>query len=491
MLIKFIARGTGRARRASTYLLNEVDSAGRPRPGVEVLRGDPKLVAAAADALRFKRRYTSGVIAWAPEDRPTDAQIGRALDAFEKAAWAGLEPDRYCWSAVLHREEGGGCHAHVLAARVDLGTGKSLNIAPPGHRRLFDALRDWLNAEHGWAGPDGPERARDFQPGAGALAAVRSGGLKELAHAYLEQRIEAGAVRDRAGVVAALEEAGFQVPRRGENYLTVLDPDSGRRCRMKGRIYERDWTAEPERQAPEPHPGGPGADGPGDRAGIEEFRRELQAQVARRAAYHRERYPLPDPPPGAEPAPGLADPADRRAEPVDRDPGRELGGGELPVLEPPGPHGVGAGAAPDAFRAGERDGGNHAAPARPGSVPDPARGMEARAGADDRRRARLEAFKRLTRLINDGIGREAARRVLRAFKAIRRGAAAAVEARRALVAAGRGLERSGAILGRGVPDPQRRGAEPPMIAPAPGEGEARKPPPAPERPDATPEPDFF
>ena len=30
-----------------------------------------------------------------------------------------------------------------------------------------------------------------------------------------------------------------------------------------------------------------------------------------------------------------------------------------------------------------------------------------------------------------------------------------------------------------------------MTAPAPGEGEARKPTPAPERPDATPEPDFF
>ena len=490
MLIKFIARGAGRARRASNYLLKEVDSAGRARAGVEVLRGDPRLVAATADALRFKHRYTSGVIAWAPEDRPTDAQIGRALDEFERAAWAGLDPGRYCWSAVLHRDEGGGCHAHVLAARVDLATGKSLNIAPPGHRRLFDALRDWLNAENGWARPGDPERARDFQPGAGALAAARArgAGLKELAHAYLEQRVEAGAVRDRAGVVAALEEAGFQVPRQGEGYVTVLDPDTGRRCRMKGRIYGRDWTAEPGRQAPEPHPGGPGDDGPGDRVGAEELRRELQAQVRRRAALHRERYRLPDPPPGAEPAPGLADPAGRRAEPVGRDPGRELGDGALPVIEPPGPHAVGAGAAPDARRPGERDGGNHAAPARPGDVPDRPRGMEPRSGMEDRRRARLEAFKRLARLINDGIGKEAARRVLRAFEAIRRGAAAAVEARRALVAAGRGLERSGAVLGGRVPDPQSRGAEPPLTARAPGEGRARKPDAAP-RP--SPEPDFF
>ena len=32
--------------------------------------------------------HTSVVIAWAPEDRPTDAQIGAVLDEFEKTAWA-------------------------------------------------------------------------------------------------------------------------------------------------------------------------------------------------------------------------------------------------------------------------------------------------------------------------------------------------------------------------------------------------------------------
>ena len=73
-----------------------------------------------ADALPFEHRYTSGVIAWAPEDQPTDKQIEAVVDAFEKTAWAGLDFDRYAWTAVLHREEGGGAHVHVLAARCDL-----------------------------------------------------------------------------------------------------------------------------------------------------------------------------------------------------------------------------------------------------------------------------------------------------------------------------------------------------------------------------------
>ena len=41
-----------------------------------------------------ERKYTSVVIAWAPDDRPTDAQIEAVLDEFEKTAWAGLEPER-------------------------------------------------------------------------------------------------------------------------------------------------------------------------------------------------------------------------------------------------------------------------------------------------------------------------------------------------------------------------------------------------------------
>ena len=138
MHIKCLPRGTGSARAAADYLVGERDSLGNRREGVEVLRGDPDMVAAVADSLEFEHKYRSIVIAWAPEDRPTDAQINAVLDEFEKTAWAGLEPDRYSWTAVLHREHGGGVHVHVLTARCDLETGRSLNIAPPGWQKTFD-----------------------------------------------------------------------------------------------------------------------------------------------------------------------------------------------------------------------------------------------------------------------------------------------------------------------------------------------------------------
>ena len=228
MHTRFLGGGTGSARAAADYLVGERDSAGRVRPGVEVLRGNPDHVADVADSLALGRTHTSGVISWAPEDRPTDDQIGAVLDEFEKTAWAGLEPDRYAWTAVLHREHGDGVHVHVLAARCDLETGRSLNIAPPGWQKTFDALRDAFNHQHGWSRPDDPARAKAQQPGHRAYieaARLRAGlemepGPRELIRDYLLQRVEHGVVRSRADVVAALEEAGLEVPRQGKDYLT-------------------------------------------------------------------------------------------------------------------------------------------------------------------------------------------------------------------------------------------------------------------------------
>ena len=136
---------------------------------------------------------------------------------------------------------------HVLTARCDLETGRSLNIAPPGWEKTFGPLRDGFNHQHGWSRPDDPVRARAHQPGhrayleAGKLRAglEHEAGPRELIRDYLLQRVEHGTVRSRTDVVASLEEAGFEVPRQGKDYLTARDPDSGKRWRLKGALYEQ------------------------------------------------------------------------------------------------------------------------------------------------------------------------------------------------------------------------------------------------------------
>ena len=341
MMISF-GRGGG-----ADYLTGETDAKGRSRESVDVLIGDPHEVERLAGSLSFEHKSTTGVIAWAPEDDPTDEQIREVLEEFEKTAWAGLDPDRYAWSAVQHRDGGGGVHVHVLAARVDLETGKSLNVAPPGWQETFDALRDWQNYKNGWARPDDPERARDYEPGHQARidADLRRSGLapgedpRRAITDYLRQRIQAGTVQDRETLVSALREANLEVTRQGKHYITVRDPASNGRWRLKGGIYEKTWTHELSRGGavtkgrggPETDRAVPEADRVDHERRARDAFRKLEAARRRRSAFHRARYGVSQPqrgrdPEAARPAGGVP-----RPERLSRHLDRELGAGAVAV----------------------------------------------------------------------------------------------------------------------------------------------------------------
>ena len=228
-MIKF--HGSGKSGRAAAdYLEAEKDHAKRERANVEVLRGDPQLVAQVADSLDFKNRHTSGVIAWALEDNPTPEDIDKTLDSFEAFAWSGLESDRYAWSAVRHDEPDGKVHVHVFAARVDLETGKSLNIAPPGWQKDFITWCNAVNTEHGWARPDDPERKKYTQlpdHEEKINASRRKDGLADLDNPrveltrLMELEIQDGKITDRADVITALQEYG-EITRTGKNYNQAI-----------------------------------------------------------------------------------------------------------------------------------------------------------------------------------------------------------------------------------------------------------------------------
>ena len=257
MMIKF-HKASRSGGVAADYLEDDKDHQGRTRENVEVLRGDPFRVGQIADSLDFKHRLTAGVIAWAPEDNPTPEQIAEVLDNFERLAWAGLELDRYAWSAVRHDEENGGIHVHIMAARVDLQTGKSLNIAPPGWQRDFDPLRDALNIKHGWARPDDPARTSDvhIESYEKKIKAdvVKSGELPETLDIesltdYLIDHINLGHINNRAEIKAALENLdGVTVTRAGKNYISVKLPGAEKATRLRGAIYDEQFNGDVYRE---------------------------------------------------------------------------------------------------------------------------------------------------------------------------------------------------------------------------------------------------
>ena len=291
--IKFLSHGTGSAKKAVQYLTG-------PKEGRKetILRGDPYQVAIVADTLTTRYRYSSAVIGFAPEDAPTPEQIDRCLEDFRKAMGPGLEESRLAYTAIRHDEPGNRIALHILCARVDLFSGKSFNPAPPGWQKRYDPLRDAWNYENGWARPDDPERARLFQPGHRAFIEAEnlrkgveeSDDPKKLIAEYLTQRIEAGVVSDRTGVIESLKEAGFEINRQGQDYVSIKDKESGQKIRLKGVIYAADFSTEELEGSGDPAEGQEREGSTRDPERSRECRLEFEERLKRISEYNQKRY---------------------------------------------------------------------------------------------------------------------------------------------------------------------------------------------------------
>ncbi|MCI0999827.1 relaxase/mobilization nuclease domain-containing protein [Ochrobactrum sp. C6C9] len=261
-------------------------------PMPEVLAGNAEQTRDLIDASPHQWRYTSGVIAFERDDRPSDDQQREVRDRFENLAFAGMAEDQRNILWVRHSHEDR-VELHFLVPRMELQSGRSLNIAPPGSTRAYDALRDVLNKENDWADPQDPARARDVRS---IIEQVKRGNARESLHDWVINRIAEGVINDRLQMIDHLKREGFEVTRQGKTYITALEPSTGERFRLKGDIFHENWTrsAALERAVGERHrEQGHSAPRCGERLAAEdigELRERLQAHIDRRADYNRERY---------------------------------------------------------------------------------------------------------------------------------------------------------------------------------------------------------
>ena len=304
MIISFFSSGTGGGAAPVDYLIaREVlaydenrnlirDDTSKPQtkirdPLPEVLHGNPDQTRDLIDASTNKCSYTAGVISFADSDDPSPDAQQEAIELFEALAFAGLDRDQYDCLWVRHSHEGN-VELHFCTPRLELSTGKALNIAPPGHESAFSSLRDLMNKTHGWADPLDPKRAREVR--ATIEAPTRAQG-REALHDWILDQISVGTITDRASMIHALTDAGFEIPRASKNYITAQDPDTGERWRLKGEIFHDDWQAEPPRREIERGPGD-NTQRPRRLDGISarELQERFQQHCDQRAAYNRDRY---------------------------------------------------------------------------------------------------------------------------------------------------------------------------------------------------------
>jgi len=281
------------SKTAIDYLLGEKNRIGVVRnPAPVVLRGDPAIAERLINSTPHRWKYTSGVLSFAPGETITPEMERRIMDDFEAVAFSGLSPDSYSIVFIRHAHLKRG-EIHFIIPRVELTTGKSLNVAPPGRasRSLFDAWRSKVNAQYGLSDPDDPARHRSVSLPAhiaklknrpGQTRAAYSAEVRECITRFIETKARDGMVTSRADVVRLLEQAGFTAPRQGRDYLTVRHPATGERFRLRGAWYGETLVREKSNQPVPPNRPNPGL--------AEQFERQLAPLREARARYHRARY---------------------------------------------------------------------------------------------------------------------------------------------------------------------------------------------------------
>lgn len=291
MLVRFFDHSTGCGDNASNYLTKDE---GRTNSPPEVLEGDLARTVALINSINRKHTHTSGVISFAPGDAPSREELFQVIKDFKAHFFAGLEPDQFDITFVRHshldREE-----IHFLTPRMELLTGKALNIAPPTktHKYKESFVQAW-NYEKGWADPGDPERQREMshppvKQGHGYKLLSTKNEITE----FLKDQILMGLVQDRKTMLQALQDVGLNVTRQGRNYISVKT--DGTAVRLKGRIFEKDWTydAELDRAAEGKNGARPFRNPEDNAVRAEQTREECLAYRSARESYNREKYQRP------------------------------------------------------------------------------------------------------------------------------------------------------------------------------------------------------
>ncbi|WP_446471514.1 relaxase/mobilization nuclease domain-containing protein [Xenorhabdus stockiae] len=300
MIVGFSRYGQGGGRGPVDYVMDE-KRLGREKSPPVVLRGSSDATRDLIDSLDFKHKYTSGVLSFAPGEEITPEMEQDCMNRFEALAFAGLEPDQYNVLWVRH-SHAGHHELHFVTPRVELSTGKSLNIRPPGSaaKQAFDDFRSEVNARYGLADPDDPHRAREIaQPDhllKIAAEAIRRGekpqdDMRVLIDAVLSQRAVQGVIRHRRDVIEQVADLGLEVTREGKNYITISDPESGQRWRMKGGLYEREFDATRAIEAATPR-GKQNYSG-ADQEAARRYAKRVERHITARTEYHQSRYQKP------------------------------------------------------------------------------------------------------------------------------------------------------------------------------------------------------
>lgn len=224
----------------------------QPRdPLPKLIEGDPRLMVQMIDALDHKHRYTSGVLSFTKADTEKlnaaglDASITDITGRLKDMLFSGISEEHRNILIIAHTHLDR-LELHYVLPRHNYEVDRAWNPAPPGEGkfRQMDALVDFINVKYGLDDPRDPSRVRATKEIQWEPTDKKT--TRETLNQFFKEAVIEGVIDSRDQLINLAKEAGFEITRTGDNYVSMRPPGCDKAIRLKGEIYDRQFTSSAE-----------------------------------------------------------------------------------------------------------------------------------------------------------------------------------------------------------------------------------------------------
>lgn len=257
MIVRFFKSGTSRGEPPVKYVLGAKDHQGMPREEKpEVLSGIPELTIDLINGIKRKHKYSSGCLAFRPDEQPTRLELHKIIQKFKSTVAPGLNPNSIDCLFVMHHDKPdkktglAGFHVHFIIPMVrldDKHIGHRWNPHPPGKEtiELMSLFTSTTNHEMGWnqVQPN-PLRVNidSFWRKVEGKSATRKA---DLLKQELEVAVSTGKLKNKEQLCDFIaNDLGLNITRNGADYLSVKFPFSQKAIRLKGPLFDNNTNYE-------------------------------------------------------------------------------------------------------------------------------------------------------------------------------------------------------------------------------------------------------
>ena len=240
MLVQFFTHGTGKADSAIRYLLSDNDSNGKERnPKPEIFSGDPDLTRLLIDNNPRKFKYSSGVIAFRNNEKPTKKELNKIIKDFYEVFAPGLGPERLNMLIVRH-EDKGNTELHLLIPMIDTKTQRQFNIDPPG-KHATQMIKDFSaiwNHKLGYAQVVEDPLRVEFSAFDKKVKGNKNL-IKNRVSVEVPKLIRNKSIKNRDELVNFLQDKGHSITRTGNDFISVKFKGEAKAIRFRGPIFSK------------------------------------------------------------------------------------------------------------------------------------------------------------------------------------------------------------------------------------------------------------